>query len=137
MSAKQLRVINPFTDELAFELPMQDTAELDQVVARARKAFADWRFTAMAARKQLCTDFIDAFQSMKESIALEITQQMGKPLQQALGEVDGTADRARHMISIAEETLADEYLPDKPKFVRYIRHEPKGVVLDIAAWNYP
>ena len=41
------------------------------------------------------------------------------------------------MASIAEATLADEYLPEAPGFVRYIRHEPRGVVLDIAAWNYP
>jgi acyl-CoA reductase-like NAD-dependent aldehyde dehydrogenase len=137
MSAKQLQVINPFTESLAFELPLQEPAELDQVVARARQTFADWRHSTMTERKQLCTDFIDAFSGMRESIALEITQQMGKPLQQAMGEVGGTVDRARHMISIAEETLADEYLPEKAGFVRYVRHEPKGVVLDIAAWNYP
>jgi acyl-CoA reductase-like NAD-dependent aldehyde dehydrogenase len=41
------------------------------------------------------------------------------------------------MIELAPGALADEPLPDKAGFERFIRHEPLGVVLDIAAWNYP
>ncbi|MEQ8805770.1 MAG: aldehyde dehydrogenase family protein, partial [Rhodospirillales bacterium] len=53
------------------------------------------------------------------------------------GEVMGFAERARHMIAIAGEALADRPAPDKPGFTRFIRRMPLGVVLVVAPWNYP
>jgi len=46
-------------------------------------------------------------------------------------------DRARYMMSIAPEALRPVELPPKPGFERRIEKVPVGVVLDIAAWNYP
>lgn len=137
MSAGELKVINPYTGEPCIVLPMLDAADVDSIVTRAREAFAQWRWTSIAERKALCERFMTAFAAMREETARKITMQMGKPLRQAQNEVNTMLDRARHMIDIAEETLRDEYLPEKDSFTRYIRHEPKGVVLDIAAWNYP
>ncbi|HPO13655.1 MAG TPA: aldehyde dehydrogenase family protein [Candidatus Hydrogenedentes bacterium] len=137
MSAKELNVINPFTEEVAFTLPMLNEEEIDTTVAHARTAFAGWKNTPMAERKALCEGFMKVFDGMRDEIAKDLTLQMGKPLQQSRNEVNGMLERTRYMIDIAEETLKDEYLPEKPCFTRYIRHEPKGVVLDIAAWNYP
>ena len=70
--------------------------------------------------------------------AEEITRMMGKPLGQARGEFEGTmVERVEHLCEIAAEALSDEVLPEREGFRRFIRHEPVGVVLDIAAWNYP
>ena len=137
MSQSMLHLINPYTEEEAFSLPLLQENEVDAAVARARKAFQGWKETPVAERVALCQRFMSAFEGMREEVARNITAQMGKPLQQSLGEVGAMLDRAAYMISIAESTLADEWLPDKPGFKRYIRHEPLGVVLDIAAWNYP
>jgi len=137
MPAPVLSVYNPFTGNVAFELPLHAPADVDPIVARARTAFETWRWSSHAERRTLCEAFCAAFEATAEQTAADITRQMGKPLTQARGEVRSTLDRARHMISIAEETLRDEFLPEKANFTRYIRHEPLGVVLDIAAWNYP
>jgi acyl-CoA reductase-like NAD-dependent aldehyde dehydrogenase len=137
MHVNELKVINPYTEETAFTLPMTVAADLDGVVARARKAFNGWGKTPIADRKALCENFMKAFEAMRDDVTAQITLQMGKPLAQSKNEVNAMLDRARFMIDIAEETLKDEYLPEKPCFTRYIQHEPLGVVLDIAAWNYP
>lgn len=137
MSAQELKVINPYTEEVAFTLPMLSRGDLDPVVARARQAFRAWRKTPVAERVALCGRFAEAFESMRSTIAADITAQMGKPLRQANNEINGLLERTRGMMALAEATLADEWLPEKPGFARYIRHEPVGVVLDIAAWNYP
>jgi acyl-CoA reductase-like NAD-dependent aldehyde dehydrogenase len=63
--------------------------------------------------------------------------QMGKPLREAAREVETCCERAEYMASIAVESLAAEVLPPKAGFHRRIEHAPLGVVLDIAAWNYP
>ncbi|MDQ1255840.1 MAG: hypothetical protein QG656_434 [Candidatus Hydrogenedentes bacterium] len=132
-----LSITNPYTERKECELPLTTADDVDAVVRRARGAFADWRREPVTARVALCERFIAAFEAAGEEIARDITRQMGKPLKQARNEVAGMLDRARHMSAIAERTLADEPLPEKPGFVRYIRHEPLGVVLDVAAWNYP
>lgn len=137
MKPKELSVYNPFTEAVAFSVPLLQDFEADRVVQRAREAFGEWRASTMDQRKALCERFLETFQARADEISSEITTQMGKPRSQAMNEVRGTLDRARHMIDIAEQTLKDEYLREKPGFIRYIRHEPLGVVLDIAAWNYP
>lgn len=137
MGASELRVSNPYTEQVELALPLATAGEAAEAVLRARRAFEGWRWSTMAERRALCEGFMAAFEAEGEAIARDISRQMGKPLGFARGEVQGMLARARHMIDIAEAALKDEYVPEKANFVRYIRHEPLGVVLDIAAWNYP
>ena len=62
---------------------------------------------------------------------------MGRPSAYAPNEVRGTLERARFMIDAAAGALADLDVGAKAGFTRFIRREPLGVVLTIAAWNYP
>ncbi|KAI8637549.1 aldehyde dehydrogenase [Parasitella parasitica] len=63
---------------------------------------------------------------------------MGRPIRYGHGEVKGVLERANYMISVAEESLADDVIEDSPGLVkRYQRKEPLGPVFLIAAWNYP
>ena len=81
--------------------------------------------------------FIVADMARREEVARDISRQMGKPVAEARGEVGTCVARALHLASIAEETLADERLPEKADFERFIAREPLGVVVDVAPWNYP
>ena len=51
--------------------------------------------------------------------------------------MNGFEERSRYLLSTAEESLADVFLPPKSGFERKIRREPHGTVFIIAAWNYP
>ncbi len=132
-----LRVDNPYTLDLACEVPLADAAHVDRVLDAARAAARAFREVPVAERVALCERACVALLEDKDTIARDITRTMGKPLSQARGEVDGMVGRARHMMSIAEEHLADIVLPEKENFVRRIRKEPLGVVFDLPAWNYP
>ncbi len=137
MSANELTVINPFTEEPAFTLPVLSGDDVDAVVMQARKAFEDWRRVPLDERIALCRKFVDAFKAMGDQVALDITIQMGKPVSQAKGEIGRLIERSEHMMAIAPQVLADEPAPEVAGFKKYIRHEPLGVVFDVAAWNYP
>jgi acyl-CoA reductase-like NAD-dependent aldehyde dehydrogenase len=131
------RIDNPFSGETVAERKFLTPAEIEGVVTRASRAQRAWARTSIAERVALCERFCAAFEQNAERMASEITRQMGKPLAQARAEVKTAVARARHMMSIAPQALADEPLPAVAGFSRFIRHEPVGVVLDISAWNYP
>jgi len=131
------RTISPVDGSVLCERPLASAAELDATLERAVAAQRLWRSTSLADRAAICTRFCAAFEAHTAVIAGELSWQMGRPIRYAPNEVRGTLERARHMIAIAPEALADINPGPKEGFGRFIRREPLGVVLTVAAWNYP
>jgi acyl-CoA reductase-like NAD-dependent aldehyde dehydrogenase len=136
-AAAAFKVDNPFSGEIVAEVPLLEGAGALAAVERASKAQRAWAATRLEERLALCERFCEEFLKAQPKIAREISLQMGKPLGQAEGEVKTAVTRARYMMSIAAEALADEPLPPLEGFSRKISQEPVGVVLAIGAWNYP
>jgi acyl-CoA reductase-like NAD-dependent aldehyde dehydrogenase len=132
-----IKVVSPVDNSVYVERPLAKAAEIDSALDRARIAQRAWRTVAVAERARILERFCDLFEAKREEIASELTWQMGRPSRYAPNEVRGTLERARHMIAIAPQALADIDAGPKEHFKRFIRREPLGVVLTIAAWNYP
>jgi acyl-CoA reductase-like NAD-dependent aldehyde dehydrogenase len=132
-----LSVINPYDQTVYRELALETIAGLEEKIRAARAAAISWREVPLAERVHVVRSALDYFRSHQDRIAAEITAQMGKPIREAHNEFGGFFERAAHMLSIAEDTLAPEELPPKDHFHRRIERAPLGVVLNIAAWNYP
>lgn len=132
-----LKVISPIDNSVYVERPLAKAADLDRALDRARKAQRAWRTVPLAERARILSRFCDVFETQRDDIARELTWQMGRPSRYAPNEVRGTLERARHMIAIAPAALADIDAGPKEHFTRFVRREPLGVVLTIAAWNYP
>jgi acyl-CoA reductase-like NAD-dependent aldehyde dehydrogenase len=137
VEASTWQLINPATEKVFQSVEPTPETELEPILSRMRAAQRDWREVPVAQRVAICRAFVDHFRSMKEQVALDLTRQMGKPIGQARGEVNTMLDRAETMMRLASTALADDMLPPKDGFRRFIRHEPLGIVLDIPAWNYP
>ena len=129
--------ISPIDGSEVARLKTASGAEIAGAVAAARKAQADWKKVPVAERAAFLTRFVDAMLAMKDEIGPELTRMMGRPIRYAAGELNGFAERARHMIAIAETALAPVKPEVKDGFTRYIRRDPVGLVLTIAPWNYP
>ncbi len=134
---RTLVVDDPFTGEPACTVELADDALVGATLDRARDAARAWRERPLADRASLCERATAAMEAQAQSIALDITRMMGKPIAQALGEVKTCAARARHVIGAADVALADVALPPMPGFERRVVREPLGVVFDLPAWNYP
>jgi len=132
-----LKVISPIDNSVYAERPLAKPADIDRALNFARTAQRAWRTVPIADRARILTRFCDLFEAKRDEIARELTWQMGRPSRYAPNEVRGTLERARHMIAIAPAALADIDAGPKEHFMRFIRREPLGVVLTIAAWNYP
>jgi len=132
-----LRCIAPADGSVYVERPFASGAEIEDVLARAIRAQKSWAAVTVADRADICSRFVDAFTASGDRIAEELSWQMGRPIRQAPGEVAGVAERASHMVDIAADALQPVDASEKQGFTRYIKREPRGVVLTIAPWNYP
>jgi acyl-CoA reductase-like NAD-dependent aldehyde dehydrogenase len=130
---------DPFSGDTACTVDLADASTVDRVLDRARLGARAARSLSIADRVALCERAVAAMEKREDEIASDITRMMGKPKSQAQNEVKGMAARARHMIAIAPESLADIVEPGgkKPNFERRIVKEPLGVVFGLPAWNYP
>ncbi len=132
-----LKVVNPYSLQTVCEITFAEGKILDDKVDRTRCAFEIWHNQPLEKRIRRVEDGLKYFQTHREEIARDITLQMGKPIREARREIDTFFERARHMLSIAPPALSPDVLPKKQGLRRRIVHEPLGVVLNIAAWNYP
>ena len=130
-------IVSPIDGKVAFTFDYLDAASARATIERARAAQQAWKRTPMAERVGLCMRAMDAFAARADEHAEAITRMMGKPLAEARGEAKTMRARVEALCGLADRALADEPLPELPGFHRFIRHEPVGLVLDIAAWNYP
>jgi acyl-CoA reductase-like NAD-dependent aldehyde dehydrogenase len=132
-----LQTISPIDNSIYVERQLATPAQIEAALDRARRAQRAWRQVPVPARAAILNRFCDFFEAQRDAIALELTWQMGRPIRYTPGEVRGTLERARHMIQIAPQALADTDVGPKEGFTRFLRREPLGVVFTVAAWNYP
>ena len=132
-----LKCITPVDGSVYVERPYADAAAIEKVLTSAKQAALEWKAASLDERAALCGKMVDAFRAKSEQIAKELAWQMGRPVQYGPGEVRGFEERARCMIALAQDALADVRLPEKEGFTRFIRKNPIGTLLTIAPWNYP
>ena len=131
------KTVSPVDGRVYVERMLATPEQINEILRTARHAQVAWRNVPLPERAQLLLKFCNEFEKRGAQIAEELTWQMGRPARYAPNEVRGTLERARHMIAIASQALADIDAGPKPDFKRFVRREPLGVVFTIAAWNYP
>jgi acyl-CoA reductase-like NAD-dependent aldehyde dehydrogenase len=129
--------ISPVDGREVVRRPPASAGEIEQAVAAARRAQAEWASVPLPERARLLGAAVDAMLAMRDEIVPELAWQMGRPVKFGGGELNGFEERARHMIAIAERALAPVIPDPRPGFTRYVRREPLGTVLTVAPWNYP
>jgi acyl-CoA reductase-like NAD-dependent aldehyde dehydrogenase len=132
-----LKIISPVDGSVYAELPLADDKAVLTTLMGARAAQRKWREVPVAERVKIGAAFTDAMVADKARVSKELAWQMGRPIRYGPGEMRGFEERARYMLSIAAETLADIDVGPKAGFTRFIRREPLGVVLNLPAWNFP
>ncbi|WP_122560014.1 aldehyde dehydrogenase family protein [Pseudomonas viridiflava] len=127
---------NPATGEQIGHYPFASDAELENSLARAAASFSVWKRKTIDERAQLIIALGKTLREDANAIAQMISQEMGKPIKQALGEVekcaqlcDWYAAQGPAMLA-AEPTLVEN---DKAR----IEYRPLGPILAVMPWNFP
>jgi len=132
-------VINPATGETVKEYPEISDEDLSAAMAAAADAHRSWGLkTSIAERAALVKRVAELHSERREALAEIIVREMGKPMEQALGEVDFCVDIWGFYADNAEDFLEDE--PIKllaGDGTAIIRRSSVGPLLGIMPWNFP
>jgi succinate-semialdehyde dehydrogenase/glutarate-semialdehyde dehydrogenase len=132
-------VIDPSTGERISDVPTDSDEQVLAAVTAAQEAFITWGRTSSAAdRAKLVRRVAELHTERREELASAMNREMGKSMDDSLGEVDFSAAIYGYYADHAEEFLADEpidLLEGEGSAV--VRKRPLGVILGIMPWNYP
>ena len=137
-----IATINPATGETLETFEALDADAVETRLARAASAFEVHRRTTFGERAALLRAAADLLSAEREADAALLTLEMGKPLAQALAEVDKCARAMRWYAEHAEALLADEHpapadVADSGASAVHVRYRPLGPVLAVMPWNFP
>jgi succinate-semialdehyde dehydrogenase/glutarate-semialdehyde dehydrogenase len=132
-------VVNPATGETIKEFPTISDADLRDAIGRADDAYRTWTpSTTVAERAALIQKVADLHSERREELAAIIVREMGKPVEQALMEVDFSAEIYGFYADNGEEFMADEQIKHfGGDGTAIVRRSPFGALLGIMPWNFP
>lgn len=128
--------INPATGEVIETFEPFTAQQIDETLARARKAYLHWRTTSFAERGALMRRVAAVLRAQKAELARIATLEMGKTLAEAQAEVEKCAWNCDYYADNAEAFLAPESIATNAAD-SYVEFTPIGVVLAIMPWNFP
>ena len=131
---RTMDVINPATESVLAACPRASEAQLNAAVAAAKAAFPAWSATPIDERKRVVNAIADVIQNNATELAALLTQEQGKPIGDATGEIYGTAAFFRYFTSL---DLPVEVLDDSAGRRVEAHRRPLGVVGAIVPWNFP
>ena len=131
-------VINPATGETVREYPTIGDDELRDAIARADQAHSDWASSTVEERAAAIRRVAEIHTAKRQELAEIIVREMGKPIEQALGEVDFSAAIYEYYADNGPSMMADEPI----KLLEgdgsaLVRRSSYGLLLGIMPWNYP
>jgi betaine-aldehyde dehydrogenase len=134
--AGSITVTEPALGRPMAEVAAAGPAELDQAVAAAKQAFADWSGRTAAARAELLFRFSDLVRANTEDLAVLEARNVGKPIGDARWEANHVADTLRYYAGAADKFFGETVQVAKPGLDITLR-QPLGVVGLIVPWNFP
>jgi aldehyde dehydrogenase (NAD+) len=126
-------VINPAVEDVAGQISLGSSADVDRAVTAARRAFATFSQTGKEERLALLQRIIDSYKARFEELASAMTLEMGSPITFSR-EVQATnaLGHFKQMIEVLKSYELERFMGDT-----LIRREPIGVCGLITPWNWP
>src|SRR5687767_15727304 len=131
------QTINPANEEVLAEVARAEISDVDRAVSAATEAFKSWRLVPAPLRGELLFKIGDLLKQKKEELSQLLTQDMGKVISEARGDVQEAIDMAYFMGGEGRRLLGYTAPVEMPnKFGMAVR-DPAGVVGLITPWNFP
>ncbi len=131
-----LQTLNPATGELLRQYPEMEIAEVLSVIEKVQADQAEWRNRPVTERAALFREFAKLLRENARQYAEAITREMGKPITEAVSEVNKCADCCEYYAEHGPAMLADRPIATEAS-KSYVSYQPLGLVLAVMPWNFP
>lgn len=128
--------IDPTTGKVLATFENLTASQIESKLRCAAATFPKFHKLSFAQRAVMMNRAADILDKDKDSFARLMTQEMGKTLRSAVGEVEKCAWACRYYAENAERFLAEEVIETSAKR-SYVRYQPMGVILVVMPWNFP
>jgi acyl-CoA reductase-like NAD-dependent aldehyde dehydrogenase len=132
-----MQIINPATEEIIKDITEDTRETVGHKFQLLKSSQKDWEKKSLPDRVIVLQKFSDLLAENIEHLAVVLTSEVGKPLQQSRNEVNGARARIKWLTENAEKYLSDEIMTKDENLIEKISYEPLGVICNISAWNYP
>lgn len=130
-------VLNPANGNVVAVVPDMDIYDTEKAISAAASAFESWKQTTAKQRSQLLRKWYDLLVQNQESIAKILTAESGKPLTEAIGEVNYGNSFVEWFSEQARNVRGDIIPSPVPSKKILVDHHPIGVAALITPWNFP
>ena len=135
--SKTLTVENPATGQIVSEVPDSSADDAREAIALAEKAQRTWEKLAPIDRAGYLRRIAAGIRKDAEHLARVLSEEQGKPLDQARGETNGTADYFDYTAEWARRVEGEVIPSDRPNEMELLLRQPIGVIGGIVPWNFP
>jgi acyl-CoA reductase-like NAD-dependent aldehyde dehydrogenase len=132
-----MKITNPADGKTIANLKEDNKKSIEKKLVLLRAGQKKWASTPIKKRIAIIQKFSQLLADNIEECASVLTSEVGKPLSQSRGEVNGARNRIKWLSENAERSLNEEIMHEETGLKEKIVYEPLGVVCNISAWNYP
>jgi aldehyde dehydrogenase (NAD+) len=136
-SATLINSYSPIDNALIGSVYSTTEAEYQHVVSTAHEAFLSWRMMPAPQRGEIVRQIGDALRAHKEDLGQLVSLEMGKILQEGLGEVQEMIDICDFAVGLSRQLYGLTMHSERPSHRMYEQYHPLGVIGVISAFNFP
>lgn len=137
MSNPPYAVVDPSSGEEVETFPFATDDEVDQAVAQAHAAHADWAGLTIEQRGEVVKRVGELFEERKHDLSEIARTEMGKALDQGMDETELCRDIFAYFAEHGPTLAADQPIPTGDGAKAFVRRRSIGVLLGIMPWNFP
>ena len=136
-AAESFEVTDPATGATVAFVAALDAQQTTKAIDAAARAFPAWRAALPQERSRILRKWFELIIAAKDDLALLMTLEQGKPLQESLGEIDYAGSFVEWYAEEAKRLNAESVTSHLPNAEMMVRREPLGVVGVVTPWNFP
>lgn len=136
-TGKSFEVTDPGSGADVAWIASLDAEQAGMAIDAAARAFTDWRAALPQERSRILRAWHALILAAKDDLALLMTLEQGKPLKEALGEIDYAASFVEWYAEEAKRLNAESVTSHLPNTEMIVRREALGVVGIATPWNFP
>ena len=136
-SGASIASVSPVDAQVIANVTMANAAEYNQVIEKAQAAFVEWRKVPAPKRGEIVRQLAERIRFYKEPLGKLVSYEMGKSLQEGLGEVQEMIDICDFAVGLSRQLYGLTMHSERPGHRMYEQYHPLGIVGIISAFNFP